>query len=399
MTSRPVPLRSALILLILACLGLAFTPNLGAIGHAQEAEEEAAAVPVGVLHFAACPEAEYEAYPTRCEPTDPLSSVLDPSIAREIMTLSPDGERRRLTENDIKEISAEWSSDGSRIAVSGIPDEAEGCHPYVMSASGGSMTSLIEDDTRVCTFPTDWSPSDEWILLTAAWYEGPADIYKIRPESVGTIPHDGLELLITHGHSAQWLSEHEFVYMDTRRKGGGIRTALSGGIPHKFLLKTPKRSSLRDLVLSPDRSKVAFVIWDDHAGHEGEVYVMRTDGTNLRRLTNNSWDEEGLSWSPDGSRLAFFVGNAYGEAYGGEKPFRPHTVNLRSGVVRKLSHPSKVEPLLTTLWSPDGRYVAFEAGTGYGTNSLRAIFASPIKGGPALRLTDFSHAIDLLGWR
>ena len=43
-------------------------------------------------------------------------------------------------------------------------------------------------------------------------------------------------------------------------------------------------------------------VWDDL---EWEIYVMDTDGGNLRNLTNAPGDDEYPSWSPDGKQIVF----------------------------------------------------------------------------------------------
>ena len=43
-------------------------------------------------------------------------------------------------------------------------------------------------------------------------------------------------------------------------------------------------------------------VWDDW---EWEIYVMDTDGGNLRNLTNTPGDDEYPSWSPDGKQIVF----------------------------------------------------------------------------------------------
>lgn len=52
---------------------------------------------------------------------------------------------------------------------------------------------------------------------------------------------------------------------------------------------------------SPDGTKIAFVSWrtDAHG-----IYVMDTDGSNETRLTSYGSDRH-PSWSPDGSKIAF----------------------------------------------------------------------------------------------
>src|SRR5262249_59023355 len=49
--------------------------------------------------------------------------------------------------------------------------------------------------------------------------------------------------------------------------------------------------------------KIAFVSLRDS---NAEIYVMDANGSNQTRLTNNSADDEQPSFSPDGSKIAFF---------------------------------------------------------------------------------------------
>lgn len=56
---------------------------------------------------------------------------------------------------------------------------------------------------------------------------------------------------------------------------------------------------------SPDGTEIAYVNhWNTHGG---SIYVMRANGTQVRRLTD-SLDDWGPAWSPDGSKIAFTQG-------------------------------------------------------------------------------------------
>ena len=58
---------------------------------------------------------------------------------------------------------------------------------------------------------------------------------------------------------------------------------------------------LRDQALSPDGEWIAFTT----SGRE-DLFVVRADGTGFRQLTDDAFRDRGVTWSPDGRRLAFY---------------------------------------------------------------------------------------------
>ncbi len=105
---------------------------------------------------------------------------------------------------------------------------------------------------------------------------------------------------------------------------------------------------------SPDGAKIAFSkevgLSDfDH----WEIYVMNADGSGVTRLSDGEhYDAGPLSWSPDGTRLAF---NSDGDG----SNLDIYVMNADgSGVTRLTDHAAAdVEP----TWSPDGAKVAFRS--------------------------------------
>ena len=66
--------------------------------------------------------------------------------------------------------------------------------------------------------------------------------------------------------------------------------------------------TLEDPQYSPDGTRIAFVVKEDHLGAgatNAEIYTIDPDGTHLRRLTNDPASDTHPRWSPDGNSLLF----------------------------------------------------------------------------------------------
>ena len=101
-------------------------------------------------------------------------------------------------------------------------------------------------------------------------------------------------------------------------------------------------------VPSPDGAWVAFY---SGIGQE-DIYIVRSDGSELRRLTNDRAYDRRPAWSPDGKRLVF-PSNRTGE-------FQIWVINADGSGLRPLTHAS--ESLSAPVWSPDGSRIAVTAG-------------------------------------
>lgn len=132
------------------------------------------------------------------------------------------------------------------------------------------------------------------------------------------------------------------------RNASAVYIVRAGAAPRRLT----KERFAYDPIWSPRGDLIAFR--SDRDDDEGDIYVMRSDGSNQRRLTRNRDDVESFAWSPDGRFLvyAFYNGPIY-------------RVPASGGARRLLAPFAAPEPDLA--WSPDGRYIAFvseETGNG-----------------------------------
>jgi Tol biopolymer transport system component len=137
-------------------------------------------------------------------------------------------------------------------------------------------------------------------------------------------------------------------------------------------------------VMSPDGTKVAFFLTD--GGSPRDLYVMNADGTNARQLRSypeyeNSGGLRDVTWSPDGSRLAYLLP----QFVNGEQL---RIVEIDSGadvpVVPDVMGKSQL------AWAPDGTEIAF---SGFGQNGVPGIHVKNVATGAVRTVVSTSGAV------
>jgi TolB protein len=199
-----------------------------------------------------------------------------------LCTMRTDGTHLRLLTTD--SVSGAVSPDGKVVAYSG------GSEPnvdvYTIPVRGGKPTRITHDSRT--EFDLAWSPDGQWFAFTRL---GPnVDVFTMRAD-------------------------------------GSHVTRLTRGVAEEY-----------DPTWSPDGRWLAFVT-------NGELWVMRADGTRRHRLTDNIL-ASGPDWSPSGKRILFGSDDLF--------TIRPDGTHLhRLDITSKRDeHPS---------WSPDGRRIVYEA--------------------------------------
>ncbi|NJO84641.1 MAG: hypothetical protein HC828_18985 [Blastochloris sp.] len=142
-----------------------------------------------------------------------------------------------------------------------------------------------------------------------------------------------------------------------------------------------------DFIWSPDGTRIAFT---SEYADSAEVFVVNSDGSDLRNLTNTEGFDIVRAWSPDGTQLVINSHLALGSGSWSTLIYRVDTVEEAP---ERLS--TELEEIITASWSPDGSQIAMLSSSG---GSILDLYLSDANGDDVRRLT-FEVGVTSFAWR
>ena len=214
------------------------------------------------------------------------------------------GDERQIEVYDA--VLPSWSPNGDRIAYTRRLDFPER-GVWTVPREGGEAVAVTDH------LATDWNPTwslDGRYLYFASDRSGSMNLWRVpideqSGETLGN-PEPITTPAVSLGHISLSADGRRLAYSSAI-----VTTNIQGlrfdpesrsvvGEP-TWITSGSRRWSSPDP--SPDGEWVAFY---SLVAPEGDVYVIRTDGSGLRRLTDDAAIDRVPRWSPDGERLAFF---------------------------------------------------------------------------------------------
>jgi len=178
-----------------------------------------------------------------------------PVVPGQLVWIRPDGSgQRMLTDGKASSGFASWSPDGKRLIYRVMGDGQQGLR--ILTLDDGKVTTLTNEYD---TFPM-WSPRGDRIAF-CSFRDGDYEIYTMRLDG-----SEVRKLTNTHGNDAHpiWSPDGNWIMFSSSRKGFKDEAMLDEWGPQPY----------------------------------GDLYVMRPDGSDVRQLTDNQFEEATPAWRP-----------------------------------------------------------------------------------------------------
>jgi len=269
------------------------------------------------------------------------------------------GEARPLGSGD--GVMPRWSPHGHRIVFQTRLGTNAQMDIMTMPAQGGEPTPVLSDEA------TDWSPTwspDGRFIYFISDRGGSMNLWRISVEEESGQPRGEPEQVTTPATFAA----HPCFSADGRRVAFSSvvmrqNLQIAEFDPQTLVMSEPtwlttgsRQWSSPDP--SPDGAWVAFYSRDRP---EGDIYVIRADGTGLRQVTLGPPVDRVPRWSPDGELLSYFSS--------GSGQIQAWTVRADGSDTRQMT---EGEGASIVVWSPDGAAVAANGFTS--TSGAGALF-------------------------
>jgi Tol biopolymer transport system component len=217
---------------------------------------------------------------------------------QDVWSINADGtDLRRLTNSPWPEFDPALSPDGRFVAYRSEPNE----YPelWLMNANGTGQDRLTRDGG----FP-DWSPDGSMIAYApGGGPSGRSSIAIMNADGSGQrrLPDSD------YGEYPSWSPDGQRIAFSSNLSGYALMSIVD--VDGSRVVDLSSVGEGGKVAWSPDGRSILFQSHRDHSDNYTDIYLMRPDGSGVKRLT--SANGETAAWSPDGRYIVFSAGGLF----------------------------------------------------------------------------------------
>jgi eukaryotic-like serine/threonine-protein kinase len=265
------------------------------------------------------------------------------------------GSIRQLTQYG-DAVQPRWSPKGMRIAYWGLREGSGQRDIWTIpaDATGEPVAVPVTSDPAIDWNPV-WSP-DGKSLYFASERGGSMNLWRVAIDEASGRPRGDPESVTTPSRTSGSISFSRdgklMMYVSSDRRSSIQRLGLdpaSGRVtePPRPVFQGSRVIYTQDI--SPQGDWIAFTT----LGGREDLFVVKSDGTGYRQITDDAFRDRGPKWSPDGSKLAF-----YSDRNGRYEAWTIHPDGSGLEQLTKTTGTARTE----VTWSPDGKRIATDDG-------------------------------------
>jgi eukaryotic-like serine/threonine-protein kinase len=285
-----------------------------------------------------------------CSTVSPSRPDVREVISSQLFVIDVENGNRRLVSGGVMDaVQPSWSPDGRRIAFWGLREGARDI--FTVSRDGQDVTSLTDDEAL--DWDPVWAPEGKYVYFSSD-RGGSMNIWRVPVEAVsGKRKGEPQPLNVPSTYATGISLSHDgqrLAYMTCLRSSNLYRAEFDPSHEAMAGPAKPVTQGIKETLypsLSRDGAWLAFTLQGLHE----DIVVTRPEGSQMRRITDDSARDRAPRWSPDGSQIAF-MSNRSGR-------FEIWTIHSDGSGLRQMTDASPRGGVTYPAWSPDGRRMSY----------------------------------------
>jgi serine/threonine protein kinase/Tol biopolymer transport system component len=266
---------------------------------------------------------------------------------------SASGDVRQLTK-DGDAVQPRYSPTGRRIAYWGLKGSGSQRDLWTIASDATGEAVALTDDAAV-----DWNPvwaNDGRSLYFASERGGSMNLWRVGIDEASGRARGTPEPVTTPSRTSGSISFSrdgtQLMFVSSDRRSSILRAGFDAAAGRVTEAPRPAFRGSRVIYtqdISPDGQWVAFTT----LGGREDLFIVKSDGSGYKQLTDDAHRDRGARWSPDGKRIGF-----YSDRSGRYESWtiRPDGSNLEQ--ITRTTGAARTE----LTWSPDGMRIATNDG-------------------------------------
>ncbi|MBA3639030.1 MAG: protein kinase [Acidobacteriota bacterium] len=271
------------------------------------------------------------------------------------------GKTSKLTEGDA--VQPAWSPDGTRIAY--WANNGGQRDIWTIDVRGGQPVAVTQD--AATDWSPEWSPDGRWLYYSSD-RSGSTNIWRVavdqRTGAPGGAPQPITSSLTGVAYARFAADGHRLSVMAFSRSYELSLATIDSGAEVRVRPAAVVRSP--SLGWCSPAPKAEWLACTGRSGNE-DIFLMRPDGSETIRLTDDPAKDRNPTWSPDGDRIAF-MSTRSGE-------WELWSMRRDGSDVRQMTDVRS--DIFEAVWAPDGRRAATAVATRPPFGTLVFDLASP----------------------